>query len=416
MKKWLGIFVGLFIIYAAVVYGYIFVWSDTSIPSALAGSAVDPQTFMSAEQIAQSDHFSKIKNFMFFVVTPLEWLFYFGVLAFGVSKALEIWSKKKRRGLKVISYVLALSLITFVFFLPIKFYSYRLAVSYGLSSQSLISWAKDNLISFSIDYLITAVTVVLLFWLIRRFGGKWWLYGWFISVPFTIFMMFLQPVVIDPLYNDFYPLKDKELEQKILNIAHQANIPADHVFEVNMSAKTNTLNAYVTGIGSNSRIVLWDTTLEQLTDEEILFVMAHEMGHYVKKDVYQSMGMYLAASFIGLWLINIFLSRYLKRRGNVLQVQSMQDFSVLPVILLMISILSFVFSPIDNTYSRMQESRADQYAIEMTNDPKAGVSSFQKLSSYGLTQVNPPFLVKLFRYTHPTMLERLDTLSQQVEK
>lgn len=99
-------------------------------------------------------------------------------------------------------------------------------------------------------------------------------------------MMYIQPVVIDPLYNEFYPLKDKELEAKILSLADQADIPSEHVFEVNMSEKTNALNAYVTGIGENSRIVLWDTTLNSLTDEEILFIMAHEMGHYVEKHIY----------------------------------------------------------------------------------------------------------------------------------
>ena len=108
--------------------------------------------------------------------------------------------------------------------------------------------------------------------------------------PFTIFMMFVQPVLIDPLYNDFYPLKDKALEEQILSLADRANIPAEHVFEVDMSEKTNSLNAYVTGVGSNSRIVLWDTTLEKLTDKEILFVMAHEMAHYVEKHIYIGIG------------------------------------------------------------------------------------------------------------------------------
>ncbi|WP_249712589.1 M48 family metalloprotease, partial [Bacillus cereus] len=109
------------------------------------------------------------------------------------------------------------------------------------------------------------------------------LYAWLLTIPFTIFVMIIQPVVIDPLYNDFYPLKNKELETKILSIAEQANIPAEHVYEVNMAQKTNSLNAYVTGIGSNSRIVLWDTTLNRLTDNEILVIMAHEMGHYEEK-------------------------------------------------------------------------------------------------------------------------------------
>lgn len=105
------------------------------------------------------------------------------------------------------------------------------------------------------------------------------------------------------IFIDFSPLQDKALETKILSLAQQAEIPSEHVYEVNMSEKTNALNAYVTGIGGNSRIVLWDTTLNRLTDEEILFIMAHEMGHYVKKDIYIGIAGYLLMTLIGLWLI-----------------------------------------------------------------------------------------------------------------
>ncbi len=417
MKKKGFVFWGfIFIVYCVTIYYYIFHWSDTSIPNALKGSAVDPQTFMSKQQLAQSDHYSDVKNFLFFILTPLEWLFYTGILVFGVSRSLEAWSMKKKRGRRVLSYVTALSFITFLAFLPVKFYSYRLAVLYKLSTQSVVSWLQDNVIGFAIDLAYLSVIAIVLFWLIRRFGRRWWFYAWILSVPFTIFLMFIQPVVIDPLYNDFYPLKDKVLEEKILDIAHRANIPAEHVFEVNMSEKTNTLNAYVTGIGANSRIVLWDTTLEKLSDDEILFVMAHEMGHYVKKDIYQGMGIYLAASFVGLWLISLALSAAVVNKKNQFGLRTPHELSVLPFILLLMSILSFVYSPIDNSFSRMQESRADNYALTMTKDPESGVSSFQKLSSFGLTQVNPPFLVKLFRYTHPTMLERLIKMEKADEE
>ena len=113
--------------------------------------------------------------------------------------------------------------------------------------------------------------------------------------------MFIQPIVIDPLYNDFYPLKDKQLEAEILELASKANIPAEHVFEVNMAEKTNSLNAYVTGIGSNARIVLWDTTLNKLSDQQILFIMAHEMAHYVEKHIYFGIATYLIFSLVGLY-------------------------------------------------------------------------------------------------------------------
>ena len=397
-----------------MIYGYIFHWGSAEIPNALKGTQVDPSTFMSDKQLVNSTQFSEIKNFLFFISTPLEWVIYFVIMAFGVSKSLAAWSKGKRKGFQTFTYVLGLSFFTLLIFLPIKYLNYRISVQYGISSQTTFSWLKDLAISFGIDLIFMTASTIVLLWLTRRFGRNWWLYAWLITVPFTVFMMFIQPVLIDPLYNDFYPLKDKILEKKILEVAHKANIPANHVFEVDMSSKTSALNAYVTGIGSNSRIVLWDTTLEKLTDEEILFVMAHEMGHYVRKDIYQSMGIYLAISFLGLWLTDYILRGYVRRK-NILEIRSLGDIKILPLMLVIISVLSFLFSPIDNTFSRIQESRADRYALDMTDDPGSGITSFQKLSSFGLTQVNPPILVKIFRYTHPTMLERLQTMEKYMQ-
>ena len=128
-------------------------------------------------------------------------------------------------------------------------------------------------------------------------------------------LTFIQPVVIDPLYNDFSALKNKELETKILAIADKADIPAKHVYEVNMSEKTNALNAYVTGIGPNARIVMWDTTLKQLKDKEILFIMAHEMGHYVMKHIYWGVASYMLLSFIGMYLISRIINMCIRKWG-----------------------------------------------------------------------------------------------------
>ncbi len=228
--------------------------------------------------------------------------------------------------------------------------------------------------------------------------------------------MFIQPVVIDPLYNDFYPLKNKELESKILSLATQAHIPAEHVYEVNMAEKTNALNAYVTGIGSNSRIVLWDTTLNRLTDNEILFIMAHEMGHYVEKHIYFGIVGYLLLSLVGLWLTAKIMRRFVTRYGQVFKINKISNISSYPLFLLITSILLFASNPVSNYVSRYQESRADQYAIDLMNDREAAVTAFQKLTISGLSEVNPPLLVKWFRYTHPPMLERIDKVADNGEQ
>ena len=212
-----------------------------------------------------TEEYSMIRNLLFFLATPFEWLFYLFILLLGLSKVLKLAEKRflQYKWVQNAIYLFWLSFISFIVTLPISYISFTLSKRYHISTQTFTSWMKDELIDFWVGFGTMFFVVSVLYWLMKKSQKRWWLYAWLLSIPFTLFMMFLQPVVIDPLYNDFYPLKDKELEAKILEFASQANIPADHVFEVNMAEKTNSLNAYVTGIGANARIVLWDTTLNQ---------------------------------------------------------------------------------------------------------------------------------------------------------
>ncbi len=414
VRKWAFRAVLGYLLLGLFLYVYLFILADSSLPDSFKGSSADPATFMNAREIMLSEEFSKIKNLLFFLSTPYEWLFYFLILILGVSRGFEKWARgtAKNRFIQTAVYLFWLSLASFIAIFPLQFISYKISRTYNISTQNFSMWMKDELTDFWVNYLIMFIIVSILYGLMKKFKNRWWLAAWALSVPFTIFMMFIQPVVIDPLYNDFYPLKDKALEQKILTLADKAEIPADHVFEVDMSEKTNSLNAYVNGVGSNSRIVLWDTTLEQLTDKEILFVMAHEMAHYVEKHIYIGIAIYLVLSFFGLFLASKLMRGIVANYKDDIKVSSVSSLSSLPLFLLLTSMLMFAVSPFSNWISRYQETRADRYAIEMTDDKQAAITSFQKLSKVGLSQVNPPILVKIFRYGHPTMMERLIMLEQ----
>ncbi|SCY00161.1 Zn-dependent protease with chaperone function [Lysinibacillus fusiformis] len=407
----------LFGVYVLCMYWYIFHSGGGKIPSTLQGTVADPVMFMSGKELLLSGEYSKIRNFLFFVATPLEWLVYFMILLLGVSRYLEkvSTSQTKWKLLQNAGYLFLLSLLVYVALFPMDYYRYYLSKSYGISNQAFGSWMKDGVIDFWVNFGMTLIIVTVLYWLIKKSEKRWWLYAWLLTIPFTMFVMFIQPVVIDPLYNDFYPLKNKELETKILSLATEAHIPAEHVYEVNMSEKTNALNAYVTGIGSNSRIVLWDTTLNRLTDNEILFIMAHEMGHYVEKHIYFGIAGYLLLSLAGLWLTAKIMRRFVTRYGQVFKINKISNISSYPLFLLITSILLFASNPVSNYVSRYQESRADQYAIDLMNDRKAAVTAFQKLTISGLSEVNPPLLVKWFRYTHPPMLERINNVADKGE-
>lgn len=403
-----------YVLYGLFFYWYLFHFADTSLPFEYQGTKADPATFLNGRELMLSEEYSKIRNLLFFLSTPFEWLFYFFILLFGFSKAFKKWaeSSSKYKLLQTAIYLIWLSFFSFAATLPLSYISYSLSKTYNISTQTFPSWMKEELIDFWINYGTLMVIVPVLYWLMKKSVKRWWLYAWALSIPFTLFMMFLQPIVIDPLYNDFYPLKNKELETKILALADKAQIPAEHVFEVNMSAETNSLNAYVTGIGSNARIVLWDTTLKKLSDDQILFIMAHEICHYVEKHIYIGIALYLLLSLFGLYLTYRIMNWAVFRFGKELKIPDVRDIRSLPLFFMILSMLMFTASPFSNLISRYEETRADRYAINMTGNPDAAITSFQELSRSGLSQVNPPLLVKIFRYSHPSMLERIAMLEE----
>jgi STE24 endopeptidase len=415
MVRKMGVYAVIaYTLYGLFYYWYLFYFANTSLPFEFQGSQADPTTFLNGRELMLSEEYSKTRNLLFFLSTPLEWLFYFLILILGLSKAFKKWADEasKNQFLQRAIYLIWLSLFAFAATFPLSYISYSLSKTYNISTQSFASWMKDELIDFWINYGMMLVIVSVLYWLIKKSQKRWWFYAWLLTIPFTLFLMFLQPVIIDPLYNDFYPLKNKELETEILSLAKKANIPADHVYEVNMAEKTNALNAYVTGIGSNSRIVLWDTTLNRLNNDQILFIMAHEMAHYVEKHLYIGIAGYLLLSLLGLYLTHRIMGWAMARWGRELQVQGIADIRSFPLLLMILSMFMFAASPFSNMVSRYQENRADQYAIEMMKNPVAAITSFQELTRSGLSQVNPPLLVKIFRYGHPTMLERIARIEQ----
>lgn len=409
---------GGYVLYGLIMFYYLYLGSESTLPTQFEGTAADPKLFMTEQEQLLTTEYSRIRNLLFFLSIPIDWIIYLLVLIFGVSIYFRRISQEVTRYffLQTALYVLLLSIVSAVIAIPLRIVSRKVSMDYGITTQTFTSWMRDYTIDFWIGWLLTTVMVWVIYLFIKRNEKRWWFNVWLLSIPFTIFMMFINPVVIDPLYNDFYSLKNKELEEKILDLASQANIPTEHVYEVNMSEKTNALNAYVTGIGSNLRIVLWDTTLNKLEEKETLFIMAHEMGHYVKHHLYLNVLGSILLTFFGLYFGSKLFRYALKRFGKGLSMQKQQDLATLPILLLIFSLLSFVASPVVNSVSRIHEHDADLYAIELTQDKEAAIQAFQKLTATGLSEVNPPALVKWLRYGHPTMLERLIFIESYEEK
>ena len=322
----------------------------------------------------------------------------------------DLASRIGRRWFPTVGVYIALFLVIVALIeLPIDYYQGFVRLhAYGLSNQTFAKWLRDMATALGVNVVVAVLTVWVPYLLLRRSPKRWWLYTALLSVPFLFVGMLVKPIWIDPLFNDFGPMKDPDLERSILDLADRAGIESSRVFEVNKSVDTKAVNAYVTGFLGTKRIVLWDTLLDRLDKDEVLFVMAHEMGHYVLGHVVRSILLSFLVTLIGLYFVHLagnwLVDRYRRRLGF----EKLSDVASVPLLLMLMQVSNLFLGPPAMAYSRYQEHEADRFALELTEANRAGATAFVKLQTENLSNPRPGWVYKVFRASHPSIGERID--------
>ncbi|WP_338472467.1 M48 family metallopeptidase [Niallia sp. XMNu-256] len=400
-----------YLIYAIIISLYLFNLEPGFVPDSSKGTVADPTTFMTMNQITEAHHLNLIYYFTFFLQTPLDFLLLILLMAFSTKLRDKAKTVFKKSFWQLGYYYLIFSILMTLLYLPLNLFFFYLSHQYGLSSQSLLSALGDMGISFILHIILIVPLLWLFYWVMKKFPKKWWLVTWGASVPLMVIAMFLIPVLILPLYNEYKPLENEQLKAEIQELADEAGISNAKILEMNMSKQTNTINAMVTGIGSNMQIVIGDTAIKEMEIEEIKFVMAHEIGHYKLNHIYVGLAISLVIMFfviLGGYLLYNFL---IKRFGKLWGIEGQQDIAAMPLLLLTMSLLSFIISPMMNYEIRYQEREADQYAIELTQNKDAAVSAFQTLTKNIKSTGYEPTLIHFFLGTHPRITERIDSMA-----
>lgn len=306
-------------------------------------------------------------------------------------------------------YFVAVSVLLNVVDLPLSYYEgYVRPHAYGLSNQTLAKWLTDGLIELAVSLVAGVLLMWIPFVLLRRSPRRWWFYTWLVLQPVMLFFMLIEPIFVAPLFNDFGPMQDKRMEANILELADRAGIDGGRVFEVNKSVDTSAVNAYVAGFGQSKRIVIWDTLLQKLDDKEVLFIMGHEMGHYVLGHIVRGIVLASVFSFFGLYFVHRtatwVLGKYRRRFGF----DALHDVAALPLLTLLLGLFAFASSPLLLAVSRYQEHEADRFGLEITRENHAAASSFVKIQVENLGNPRPGPLYVFFRATHPTLGSRVD--------
>jgi len=374
---------------------------------------------LSQEIYEKAVAYSKAWYRLYFVSVGWGVLVLLLLLRLGVVASLRDLAERRarNRAIEALIFVPGLLLLLAVLRLPVGVYWHALSLRYQQSVQGWGSWfwdcTKSELLTMGLGLVVALILSAAIRWKPRT----WWLYFWFAAIPLGTFLVLVTPWVVDPMFNRFEPLEAKhpELVESIAKLTEKARmpIPAERMFLMEASAKTNQINAYVTGIGASKRVVVWDNTIRKLTPGEVLSVVGHEIGHYALGHVVKGLAFFLGALLVGLYLAYQALQWVLGRWGARWRIRGQQDWAALAVLLLIARVLGFLGEPVGNGFSRMVEHAADVYGLELTHGivPDASeeaARAFQVMGEKDLADPHPSAFITFWLYSHPPIAKRVE--------
>lgn len=311
-----------------------------------------------------------------------------------------------RTWLAVLAVVLGMTLLVRLVALPFSFHlGYLHEHAYGLSRATPAVWFGDWLKSSLVSLITTALTYLPLYWLIRRWPRAWWAPGGALALLGLAFSMLIYPVVVQPLYNPIVPVRDPKVLAMVQSLASRAGVRVETTREMLVSAKTTRVNAEVTGLGATKQVLVYDTLLQGFPPDEVEAVLAHELGHAVRRDV--ANGVLMGA--VGVTAVLLVAAWLLRAMTGAPPLRSPAPHSPRAIALLLVffTLTAWATAPVQNSISRYVEARADRFALALTHKPRAFAGAMVRLAGGNPDDVEPPALVEWLDYDHPSIMNRL---------
>ena len=297
-----------------------------------------------------------------------------------------------------VSILVALQLVA----LPFSIASHQRAVDVGLSVQGVGSWFGDWLLSTLIFVVLGTLVLLAALWLVRRFGSRWWLPGSAGVIALAVLSTWAAPAVLSPIFNEYEPIGKGPVRSEVLELARETGVDVGGIYRVDASRRTTGINALVDGIGSTKRVVLYDTLIEDLSANQRLSVVAHELAHAERNDIWRGLLWVAIVSPLAVLFVALLSDRLApgisSGRGSAIS---------LPSLVLAIAISATVVQTVGNGLSRAVETNADIRALELTDAPRAQIALQQRLTETNLIQPDPPRWSQLLFGTHPTTDQRI---------
>jgi len=311
-------------------------------------------------------------------------------------------------------FIFACYLLLGIFEIPFDlFQTFGVETRFSFSTISWTTWAADLVKSVVISALVMGILLAAVLGLIRSFPDTWWLWSWLFFIAFQVLVSWLYPVVIAPVFNRFEPVEDRELARDIASMADRSGFRVRGIYTMDAMKRSRHSNAYFTGIGKTKRIVLFDTLLNDHAREEILAILAHELGHWKKGHVVKQMALSAALSLLALFGAHLALQQEILYRTFGF------DARAIPAGLFILAVFlrpaAFFLSPVRAMISRRFERQSDDFSSAMMGGPGHLIDALKRLASRNLANFHPHPAYAWFSYSHPPVLERIRRLENREE-
>jgi STE24 endopeptidase len=397
------------------------VTSQAPSPSPVSSASVSPQSTytLTPERRAKAIAYSHAQYILYFAGALLSICIYLFLWRARIAVKFREWARKVSPHLFIqclIFVPLFVAVVTVLNF-PFDYYSgFVLEHRFGLATQRFTLWLCDWAKSLAIVTSLGVIVAWVFYTAVRRSPRRWWFYFWLTSIPLVLMFILIEPYAIEPLFFKFTPLQQTQpaLVERIEAMLKHAglSIPPARIFEMDASSKTKGIDAYVSGLGSSKRVVVWDTTLKAMSADELLLVLGHEIGHYalyhIPKEFALDEGVALLFFFFGFFAVNQLVERIGPRTGT----EGIGDLASLPLVLVVFTLLAVLSAPLISGVSRHYEHQADQFGLEVAYgivpDPNAvEACALQILGKEDLSDPSPSPFIKFWLYSHPPLEDRI---------
>ncbi|HPN78833.1 MAG: M48 family metallopeptidase [Dokdonella sp.] len=363
---------------------------------------------LSPEQRAQSDayfqggYWLQLWGLLYGLV--VAWI----LLRSGLSRKMREVGRRvsQRPWLYTMIYAVQWLLIGTLLALPLTIYQgFFREHAYGLATQTFADWSFDQLKGLVIGLIILPPVVALLYAAVRKAGARWWIWATGGAFVLILFFMMISPVFLDPVFNDYKPLRQGEVREQVLSLARANLIPDNNVVEFDASKQTTRISANVSGFLGTTRVAMNDNLLDRTSAPEIKAVLGHEMGHYVLNHGLRLVIYMTLILGLGFWVVHRLFDRALLRWGPRFGLEGRADPAALPLALAILSLFFFFATPLTNSVVRQAEAEADAYGLNAAQEPNGFAMAAMRLSTY--RKINPGPLEEIIFYDHPSGYARV---------